>query len=77
MPTKSPETEIQTLLISLLLLHNKLYICIRIKQNNDENDFLHNIKLYINAHQTCKGIVKIYFMFDVSEIQETYTFQQN
>jgi len=29
---------------------------------------LHNVKLYINAQQTCEGIVKIYFMPDVSEI---------
>jgi len=27
--------------------------------------------LYINAQQTCEGIVKIYFMPDVSEIPET------
>jgi len=30
--------------------------------------------LYINAQQTCEGIVKIYFMPDVSEIPETYVF---
>jgi len=28
--------------------------------------------LYINAQQTCAGIVEIYVMSDVSEIPETY-----
>jgi len=28
--------------------------------------------LYINAQQTCGGIVDLYFMPDVSEIPETY-----
>ena len=31
-----------------------------------------NIKLYLHAHQTYQGIVKIYFIPDVSEIPETY-----
>jgi len=38
---------------------------------------LHNVKLYINAQQTCYGIVDIYFVPDVSEIPETYMFPQN
>jgi len=36
-----------------------------------------NIKLYLHAHQTYQGIVKIYFIPDVSEIPETYMFPQN
>ena len=30
--------------------------------------------MYLNAQQTCEGIVEIYFMPDVSEIPETYTY---
>jgi len=33
--------------------------------------------VYINAQQTCEGIVEIFFMPDVSEIPETNMFPQN
>ena len=33
--------------------------------------------MYINAQQTCEGIVKICFMSDVSEISKTLIFPQN
>jgi len=54
---------------SILCCYN-IYICIRIKQNNDVNDFFHHTKMYINVQQTCDGIVEIYFMPEVSEIQK-------
>jgi len=33
--------------------------------------------MYINAQQTCEGIVEKHFMPDVAEIPETYMFPQN
>ena len=41
-----------------------IYICVRIKQNNNVNDFTYIVKLYINTQQTCEGNVEIYFMPD-------------
>jgi len=60
-----------------VLCCDNIYICIRIMQKKDVNCFLHNVKLYINAQHTCECFVEIYFMPELSEIPETYMFQQN
>jgi len=70
----SLEKELQKL--SIICCYN-IYMCIRINQTNDVNDFhiMLNCTYMHSIH--AEGIVEIYFMPDVSEIPETYMFPQN
>jgi len=53
-----------------------IFICIRTKQKHHVNDFYMMFKLYINAKQTCEGIVKIYLCLMFLKFQKHKCFHK-